>query len=78
MSDSPQSNPKEVEQGAPSGDDEAQQMNENQDPHQSGHGYEFEVKEQDRWLPIANGTCCVSRPPLVFDAFSMVVLSARL
>ncbi|KAL2124573.1 hypothetical protein VTJ04DRAFT_938 [Mycothermus thermophilus] len=54
MSDSPQSNPKEVEQGAPSGDDEAQQMNENQDPHQSGHGYEFEVKEQDRWLPIAN------------------------
>ncbi|KAL1844310.1 hypothetical protein VTJ49DRAFT_2367 [Mycothermus thermophilus] len=54
MSDSPQSNPKEVEQGAPSGDDEAQQMNETQDPHQTGLGYEFEVKEQDRWLPIAN------------------------
>lgn len=25
-----------------------------QDPHASGLGYEFEVKEQDRWLPIAN------------------------
>lgn len=24
------------------------------DPHAAGMGYEFEVKEQDRWLPIAN------------------------
>lgn len=55
MSDSPQSNPKDVEQGAPSGDEEAQ-MNDPQDPHSTGLGYEFEVKEQDRWLPIANGT----------------------
>jgi len=54
MSDSPQSNPKDVEQGAPSGDEEAQ-MNDPQDPHSTGLGYEFEVKEQDRWLPIANG-----------------------
>jgi nuclear transcription Y subunit beta len=23
-------------------------------------GYEFDVKEQDRWLPIANGTLIVS------------------
>ncbi|KAL2165176.1 hypothetical protein VTH06DRAFT_472 [Thermothelomyces fergusii] len=53
MSDSPQSNPKDVEQGAPSGDDEAQ-MNDPQDPQSTGLGYEFEVKEQDRWLPIAN------------------------
>ncbi|KAK4136409.1 histone-fold-containing protein [Trichocladium antarcticum] len=53
MSDSPQSNPKDVEQGAPSGDEEAQ-MNDPQDPHSGGPGYEFEVKEQDRWLPIAN------------------------
>lgn len=22
-----------------------------------GLGYDFEVKEQDRWLPIANGEC---------------------
>ena len=54
MSDSPQSPPKDVEQGAQSPDDEAQ-MNDTQDPHGSGLAYEFEVKEQDRWLPIANG-----------------------
>ncbi|KAK3393012.1 histone-fold-containing protein [Podospora didyma] len=53
MSDSPQSNPKDVEQGAPSPDDDAQ-MNDPQDPHSSGLAFEFEVKEQDRWLPIAN------------------------
>ncbi|KAG6032145.1 hypothetical protein E4U41_007305 [Claviceps citrina] len=55
MSDSPQSPPKDVEQGAQSPDDEGQ-MNDNQDPHSVGGapGYEVEVKEQDRWLPIAN------------------------
>ncbi|KAG8420932.1 transcriptional activator hap3, variant 2 [Metarhizium acridum] len=55
MSDSPQSPTKDVEQGAQSPDDEGQ-MNDNQDPHSAGGaaGYEFEVKEQDRWLPIAN------------------------
>ncbi len=54
MSDSPQSNPKDVEQGAQSPDEDAQ-MNDPQDPHSSGLAFEFEVKEQDRWLPIANG-----------------------
>jgi hypothetical protein len=54
MSDSPQSPPKDVEPGVQSPDDEAQ-MNDPQDPHASGLAYEFEVKEQDRWLPIANG-----------------------
>lgn len=29
-------------------------MNDPQDPQASGLTYEFEVKEQDRWLPIAN------------------------
>ncbi|KAK0748201.1 histone-fold-containing protein [Apiosordaria backusii] len=53
MSDSPQSNSKDVEHGAPSPQDEAQ-MNDPQDPLSSGHAYEFDVKEQDRWLPIAN------------------------
>ncbi|KAH8737513.1 CCAAT-binding protein subunit HAP3 [Ilyonectria robusta] len=54
MSDSPQSPPKEVDQGAPSPDEEAQ-MNDQQDPQGAVSGYEFEgVKEQDRWLPIAN------------------------
>lgn len=51
MSDSPQSPPKDVEQGAQSPDEDAQ-MNESTDPH--GGIYELEVKEQDRWLPIAN------------------------
>jgi histone H3/H4 len=55
MSDSPQSPPKEVDQGAQSPEDEAQ-MNEQQDPQAANSaGYEYEgVKEQDRWLPIAN------------------------
>lgn len=53
MSDSPQSPPKDVDQGVQSPDDEAQ-MNDTTDPHASGLAYEFEVKEQDRWLPIAN------------------------
>ncbi|EHL03629.1 putative Nuclear transcription factor Y subunit beta [Glarea lozoyensis 74030] len=32
-------------------------MNDPTDPHAAGLGYEFEVKEQDRWLPIANEKC---------------------
>jgi hypothetical protein len=71
MSDSPQSHTKDVEQGAPSGDDEAQ-MNDPQDPHSTGLGYEFEVKEQDRWLPIANGTLCFSS----YHAAPMLPLAA--
>ncbi|KAK2072860.1 hypothetical protein P8C59_007190 [Phyllachora maydis] len=43
----------DVEQSAPSPDEEVQ-MNDPQDPHATGAAYEFEVKEQDRWLPIAN------------------------
>lgn len=37
--------------------DEDQPMDRNAEETQAqGLGYEFEVKEQDRWLPIANGT----------------------
>lgn len=56
MSDSPQSAPKDVDQGAPQTPDEEGQMNDSHDPQSAGGpGYEFEgVKEQDRWLPIAN------------------------
>jgi pre-mRNA-splicing factor ATP-dependent RNA helicase DHX38/PRP16 len=45
--------PKEpdVEPEPQSGDDPEQMERDNQ------QGQEFEVKEQDRWLPIANGTC---------------------
>ncbi|RDA87344.1 hypothetical protein CP532_2659 [Ophiocordyceps camponoti-leonardi (nom. inval.)] len=55
MSDSPQSPPKDVDHGAQSPDEDGQ-MNENRDPQSAGlGGYEFDgVKEQDRWLPIAN------------------------
>ncbi|KAL2113327.1 hypothetical protein VUR80DRAFT_4379 [Thermomyces stellatus] len=53
MSDSPQSAPKDVEPGVQSPDGD-EQMNESQDPQSAGLMYEFEVKEQDRWLPIAN------------------------
>ena len=58
MSASPQEKG-EVEAGAQS--PEADVMD--QDPEAIAHamGYEFEVKEQDRWLPIANGAC---RPAL--------------
>lgn len=61
MSDSPQSPPKDVDHGAQSPDEEGQ-MNETQDTQSLGlASYEFEgVKEQDRWLPIANGK---SPPP---------------
>lgn len=50
--------PKEkgVEPGAqsPADDSEPPMDREPQDTQGQG-GYEFEVKEQDRWLPIANG-----------------------
>jgi nuclear transcription Y subunit beta len=66
MSDSPQSPPKEVDQGAPSPDEEAQMNEQQHDPQGAGTAsYEFEgVKEQDRWLPIANGRSSI--PPQRF------------
>jgi len=54
MSDTP---PKklDVEPGVQSADDSEPHMDrEPQDTQAPGLGYEFEVKEQDRWLPIAN------------------------
>jgi hypothetical protein len=55
MSDSPQSPPKDVEPGVQATEGDDPDMNDPQDPHGSALAYEFEVKEQDRWLPIANG-----------------------
>lgn len=56
MSSASPPNPKEpeVEPAAQSGDEPEHMEREHQDtqPHVPG---EFEVKEQDRWLPIANG-----------------------
>ncbi|KAI9784163.1 MAG: Nuclear transcription factor Y subunit B-3 [Geoglossum umbratile] len=54
MSASPQKD-LDVEPGAQSPDDtDAPMDKEAQDQQAQGTGYEFEVKEQDRWLPIAN------------------------
>ncbi|EER29500.1 hypothetical protein D8B26_003948 [Coccidioides posadasii str. Silveira] len=55
MSSASPSNPKEpeVESAAQSGDDPEHMEREHQDTQPQTQG-EFEVKEQDRWLPIAN------------------------
>lgn len=56
MSDSPPKNEQEAERGAQSGE-EQDPMEREQEGAQQGLG-DFEVKEQDRWLPIANGWFC--------------------
>lgn len=53
MSASPITKDVDVVEQAPSPEDPDAQMDP-QDPN-SGLAFEFEVKEQDRWLPIANG-----------------------
>jgi hypothetical protein len=53
MSDSPPKNDQDLETGAQSGE-EPDQMDRELEGVQQGLG-DFEVKEQDRWLPIANG-----------------------
>ena len=53
-----------VEPGPQSPDDSEPHMDrEAQDTQAQGLGYEFEVKEQDRWLPIANGGSCFFNSP---------------
>lgn len=58
---SPAQSPREVEEVDPApqspGEDEPQQAEgeQNMSRDDVGLGYDFEVKEQDRWLPIANG-----------------------
>lgn len=52
-SNSPSKEP-EVEPEVQSGEDQEHMEKDPQDPSAPGQG-EFEVKEQDRWLPIANG-----------------------
>lgn len=77
MSDSPQPNPKDVEQDAQS-PNEDDQINESQDPHLSALGYEFDVKEQDRWLPIANGKFFVFGVPSCSPSSPFTYLIDRL
>lgn len=52
-------------------------MNDPQDPHASGLAYEFEVKEQDRWLPIANGMSYSLLCPLPSCLMIRVVLDTE-
>lgn len=57
MSQSPRDG-EDVEQPAPSPDEDVPQQTEGDVGDMSRPedlGYDFEVKEQDRWLPIANG-----------------------
>ncbi|KKF95090.1 Nuclear transcription factor Y subunit beta [Ceratocystis platani] len=62
MSDSPQSQTQNQNQSLPPPEAEHavhdaevdEQMNEGQEHPGAGLGFDFEVKEQDRWLPIAN------------------------
>lgn len=49
----------EVEPVTQSGDEAEPMEREHHDIQTQGQG-EFEVKEQDRWLPIANGLCSIS------------------
>ncbi|KGQ01230.1 hypothetical protein PAAG_12088 [Paracoccidioides lutzii Pb01] len=53
MSSASPSKEPEVDPGTQSGDDAEHMEREHQDTQAQGQG-EFEVKEQDRWLPIAN------------------------
>lgn len=58
MSQSPRDG-EDVQPSAPSPDDDAPQPTEgdagDMNRPELDLGYDFEVKEQDRWLPIANG-----------------------
>jgi nuclear transcription Y subunit beta len=55
MADSPSKAEPDVEQNQQSGDDENTHMDRDQEGVQGQGLGDFEVKEQDRWLPIANG-----------------------
>ena len=53
-----------VEPAPQSPDDSEPHMDrDGQETQAQGLGYEFEVKEQDRWLPIANGAFISLAPP---------------
>ena len=57
MTDSPPKEAADVDQSAQSGGEDPDHMDREQEAQGQGLG-EFEVKEQDRWLPIANGWLC--------------------
>jgi hypothetical protein len=55
MADSPSKADPDVEPNQHSGDDDNTHMDRDQEGVQGQGLGDFEVKEQDRWLPIANG-----------------------
>lgn len=76
MSDSPPAKKTDVEPGVQSQDEAETPMDRDaQEAQGQGTAYELEVKEQDRWLPIANGTFNV--PFQLFAWFSPVMLCVR-
>lgn len=64
---SPTQSPRETKELDPTTTPPGENDDETNDPtgemsrNEHDPGYDFEVKEQDRWLPIANGKCT---PPL--------------
>lgn len=54
MSDSPRPEPEEEKQEK-TPDDNEQRNSKEMSPDEGALGLDIEVKEQDRWLPIANG-----------------------
>ena len=87
MADSPSKPEPEVEQNHQSGDDENNLMDRDQEGAQGLGLGDFEVKEQDRWLPIANGwsrfialavLCYVAICRHAFDLFVPCVTLLRL
>lgn len=57
--------------------DEEQPMDRNTEENTAQIGYEFEVKEQDRWLPIANGTSISLAASRQFDLRTVSLQPAR-
>ena len=68
MSASPPTKEADVEQGAPSPDN-SEPMDTRDPDTQAREAYEFEVKEQDRWLPIANGWLFMHHSLHLFRAY---------
>lgn len=66
----------DVEPASEQSPDEPERMDrDQQDSQAQGLAYEFEVKEQDRWLPIANGR--YSRPFWSFPCSPCCALICR-
>ena len=68
---SPEQSPVDIEARPQSLDDNELQIDENQanmNRDNPNLDYDFEVKEQDRWLPIANGEC--NAPCMLCNSFT--------